>query len=131
MSRHHGQVIQAASYEGPLPPPSLLTQYNQAVPDAAERILAMAEKQAAHRQDLESRALTGEQRRTTWGLVSAVFVTILSLGAATYAIVTGHDAAGASLFGGSLVSIVIAFVRGTKSRRDEREARMKVLKGGS
>jgi uncharacterized membrane protein len=41
-------------HSGPLPPPEDLAKYNMIVPDAAERILRMAEKQQAHRMELET-----------------------------------------------------------------------------
>ena len=37
----------ASSFPGPLPPPDLLRQYNDVVPGSAERILALAERQAS------------------------------------------------------------------------------------
>lgn len=50
-------VVQAVHLEfsGPLPHPQLLGQYNEAVPDGAERIVRLVEDQAHHRQALESR----------------------------------------------------------------------------
>jgi uncharacterized membrane protein len=44
------------SFSGPLPPPRLLAQYNDAVADGAERIVKLTENQALHRQVLEVRA---------------------------------------------------------------------------
>lgn len=40
---------------GPIPPPELLQGYERVVPGGAERVLAMAERQAAYRQKIESR----------------------------------------------------------------------------
>jgi uncharacterized membrane protein len=40
--------IASARFSGPLPPPAILAQYNNAVPNAAERILKMAEKEQSH-----------------------------------------------------------------------------------
>lgn len=54
------QSIQATSFQsfqGPIPPPELLGQYNAIIPDAAERILAMAERENRHRHEQESQAL--------------------------------------------------------------------------
>lgn len=48
------RVVEQSSYAGPLPPPGMLVQYNEAVPDAADRIIAMAERQSAHREQLET-----------------------------------------------------------------------------
>jgi uncharacterized membrane protein len=46
----------SSSFSGPLPPPNLLAQYNEVLPDGANRIVTMAERQAKHRQRLETRA---------------------------------------------------------------------------
>lgn len=40
-------------FSGPLPPPDMLLKYNDIVPDGAERIIVMAEKQQNHRIYLE------------------------------------------------------------------------------
>ncbi|MFH1760058.1 MAG: DUF2335 domain-containing protein [bacterium] len=45
--------VQQASFSGPIPHPQILQKYNEIVPDAAARIIKMAENQATHRQDLE------------------------------------------------------------------------------
>lgn len=50
-------VIEAASFSGPLPPPSLYREYNEVVPGSAERILGMAEKNQEHRHSWETNAL--------------------------------------------------------------------------
>jgi len=48
----------AEVHSGPLPPPSLLSQYDKVVPGAAEGIIAMAENQSKHRQELEAEVIT-------------------------------------------------------------------------
>ena len=53
-------------YSGPLPPPEMLVQYNGAFPGCAERIVAMAERQSQHRQDLEKTDLHGAIRNLDW-----------------------------------------------------------------
>ena len=37
--------IETTAYHGPLPPPTYLDAYNKVLPGAADRIIAMAEKQ--------------------------------------------------------------------------------------
>lgn len=51
------ELFQQFRYEfsGPLPPPHVLTEYNDALPDGADRIVRMAERQSRHRQGLETR----------------------------------------------------------------------------
>ena len=47
----HAQHSEA--FSGPIPPPDLLEKYNNIIPNGADRILAMAEQQQAHRQFME------------------------------------------------------------------------------
>ncbi len=54
--------VRAVSYSGPLPPPEHLAQYNAIVPGAAERILAMAEREQEFQHKAQETALTNERR---------------------------------------------------------------------
>jgi len=49
------RIVQATmqSFSGPLPPPAMLAQNNDVVPNGAERIMVTADKQQLHRQELE------------------------------------------------------------------------------
>lgn len=82
----------------------------------AERILIMAEEYAAHRRSVEMQMVKGNSLRASCGLFYGFVLAICALGASTYVIILGHDLAGASLFGGTLVSIVSSFVYGTRAR---------------
>ena len=59
-------LVQASA--GPLPPPEVLRAYREAVPDAPERIMDMAEAQARHRMQMDR-----------LGLVAAVVVAALAI----------------------------------------------------
>ena len=47
------------SFSGPLPPPNVLSAYEDLLPGAADRIITMAEKQLEHRMYLEKPGETG------------------------------------------------------------------------
>lgn len=47
-----------AEFSGPVPHPSILQGYDNIIPGAAERILKMAEQDAAHQREIEKLALT-------------------------------------------------------------------------
>lgn len=104
--------IDAASFNGPLPPPSLLEGYESTLPGAAERILRLAEKEQSHRQDWEMAALSAQRldiRRGQWmgfalGIIGMVVAVIL-------AIIDRPYIAGVSL-GTVLAGILTAFLRG-------------------
>jgi uncharacterized membrane protein len=118
------EVSTAQFHVGPLPPPEQLLKYNEAVTNGAERILAMAEKQTAHRQSLETKVIDADIKRSYWGLAAGFAVTVLALSASTLLIYNGHDLAGTSIFGVSLVTIVIAFISGASMRKKERESKL-------
>ncbi len=49
--------VRVARYSGPLPPPSLLQDYEDILPGSAERIFNQFEKQGGHRRKLENRVV--------------------------------------------------------------------------
>lgn len=117
-----GQLTQVSvSRSAPLPLPSELEGYEAILPGAAERILALAENQSAHRQGLENSAMSSENRNSLLGIISALVIGVVGLLVGGFCIYTGHDAAGATLAGTTLGSLVGTFVYGTRQRRIERE----------
>lgn len=44
-------------HAGPLPPPAILKEYNEILPDMAERLLRLVESEQKHRWDFEHKAL--------------------------------------------------------------------------
>lgn len=121
------EVRAELSFSGPLPPPSILAQYNDAVPDGAERIMVMAELQNKHRMSLETRVIDADIRRANWGLAAGFVVAIVGLVVAYLMVDRGHTVAGMTVGSLDLVSLVGAFIYGTVSRRGERQQRSKSL----
>lgn len=83
------QEIHSIEYSGVLPPPAMLAQYDQIEKGFADRIITMAEKQQAHRFELEKEGLESmfkRDRRIQWiaWLLIALFIvwgfTLLALG---------------------------------------------------
>lgn len=116
-------------------------RYNLAVPDAADRILRMAEEQAHHRQKLESLALHSDVQRANLGLASGLVVALAFLIGSVILGLNGHDTLGGVLGGTTLVGLVTAFITGTISRKRERQQAVelagkreipsKTIRGGS
>ena len=121
----------SSTFSGPLPPPDILARYNDAVPDGAERIIALAERQAAHRMALESRVVDADIRRSNLGLGAGLLVALAGLFASFLMVDRGNAVAGAVLASIDLAGLVAVFVYGTVSRRSERQQRAKVLSGES
>ncbi len=120
---------EVSTFSGPLPPPDILLRYNEAAPNAADRILRMAEEQAHHRQKMEWKALTSDANRSRWGLVCGLIVA-LAFGVGSVLLgLNGHDTLGAVLGGSTLLGLVTVFVTGTVIRRNERREQAQRMEG--
>jgi uncharacterized membrane protein len=53
---NQGPLAVKASYSfmGPIPPPGMLAEYNNVIPNGADRVIKMAEKEQAHRHNIEA-----------------------------------------------------------------------------
>lgn len=75
------QIVQVTEqFSGPLPPPDVLERYNQIAPDAANRIIAMAEQETGHRRNMEQIIVSNEYREARMGQVCAVIIGSLAIG---------------------------------------------------
>ena len=85
------QVITQVSrfFSGPLPPPEVLTGYNDAFPGAAERIVAMAESQSQHRQTIEKRVVDSNCRNELAGLIVGSILSAIAIVGGIY--LAAHD----------------------------------------
>jgi len=99
---------------GPLPAPEILSQYNEIIPNGAERITAMAEKQSDHRMKLESLAIPAQLKESSRGQVIAACIAVLAIGASVYC-ATIHETVVATTIGGAtIISLVYAFITGKR-----------------
>ena len=74
------QVVQVTEqFSGPLPPPDMLERYNQVVPDAANRIIAMAEQETGHRRNMERLIISNEYQEAKMGQTCAVIIGSLAI----------------------------------------------------
>lgn len=102
----------SAQFIGPIPPPSLLSQYNQIIPNAAERILAMAEKDAEHQIYMEKTAMHLKAKEIKRG---QNFGLAIGLSAFLTCIITayfGSNIAASVIGGTTVVGLVAVFVTG-------------------
>lgn len=111
------------SFEGPIPPPDLLRQYNEIIPDGANRIVRMAENQSGHRIELETTVIKGDNKRANWGLITGFTIGVLIIVLSFILIREGHDTAGTILGSIDLVGLVGVFVFGRSRRVQEVQRR--------
>lgn len=110
------QVI--SEYSGPIPPPSIMSGYENLLPGASDRILRMAEEQAEHRRNMERMMVESEVKNSRLGIISALAICFSVLLVALLMVLIVPNAAGVivgGLLGASgLTSIVFVFIRETK-----------------
>jgi uncharacterized membrane protein len=117
------------SFSGPLPPPSVLREYNEIIPGLADRIVALAEKQTEHRIGIETKIIESDISQSRAGLVCGITVAIMCVGAGMTCILYGHDWAGTTLATGAVGGLVYTFIYGTASRKAERTEKAKMMAG--
>lgn len=115
------RVVRAiqVTHSGPLPTPTDIERYDHLIPNGADRIMAMAEREQAHRHQMEEReqALLEQAERndfiiTKRGQAFGLGVCLAVLLAGIVLALAGHATVAAVLVGLDLVSLVAVFVAG-------------------
>ena len=88
-------------YSGPLPTSKEFSSYEQALPGAANRILAMAEKEVEHRQKNEVKIIEQSIKKSGRGQLFAFILAIISLAVVFFSIHKGEPL-------GAIVPAIIA-----------------------
>ena len=86
--------VEGTVFQGPLPHPDILAKYNDAVPNGAERILSMAEKNQEHRQALERAVIPAGVRSERIGQVLGFVLYMATLVSGTYLVAENKDTVG-------------------------------------
>jgi uncharacterized membrane protein len=97
----------------------MLVQYNEAFPGCAERIVAMAERQATHRQDIEKTAIISNRKRELTGQVFGLVISLSAIGCGTYLAIHDKPLVGLGTIIGTVVSLVVVFVYGKYTQKKE------------
>jgi uncharacterized membrane protein len=117
----------STSFSGPLPPPQTLAQYNSAFPDAAERIMKMAETQSAHRQSLEKARVHADIHNEKLGQWFAFILALVVFIGGVLLVWQGKNIAGITLLIAEIATLVGLFIYGKESKRRELERRRQEL----
>lgn len=126
------QTTTFQQYEGPIPHPDALSRYNEIIPGAAERIMAMAERETEHRHSQESKAiqanidsqktqlLIAEQqsranyRSGIYGQTLGFVISFISICGGIYLAINGQAWFAAALVGLPLAGVIRAIHNKTK-----------------
>ncbi|MBO5145317.1 MAG: DUF2335 domain-containing protein [Lachnospiraceae bacterium] len=123
------QAIEEYAFSGPIPPPNILSGYEELLPGAADRILSMAERQTQHRHSMEKKIIETEARDSLLGIIFGFALGIGCVVAAIIMVFAYPEAAGvvsAAVLGGSgVASIAITSINRNKansaSNQEEKE----------
>ena len=100
------QIIVSHQFYGPIPPPDALEKYDRTLPGAAERILKMAENEAASRQRNDEKLVDNIVRTSYLGVFFAFASVLLLTALAWYALMNNYPAVASGIV------VVIASVAG-------------------
>jgi uncharacterized membrane protein len=106
-----------ASINGGLIDPTVVADYSKIMPNAADRIFSMREKQLRHEQSIEELTVGCNSIRPLLGLILAASLIFCILVAVIICILHGHDYAGVVIIGSTpLAALVAKFIYGTKNQ---------------
>ena len=103
-------------FQGPIPPPQILQQYEQIVPGAAERILKMAENQSKHRHTMEKKIINANISNEKKGLNFGFIIGLFAITVGLICTFIGQPLPGSFIGGGGVIGLVLVFVYGSKNR---------------
>ena len=116
-------VSESISYEGPVPPPGLLQEFDQVIPNGADRIMSMAEKQLEHRISLESKVVEANNRDSLLGVFFAGMIGLIAISGAIYLLANNKNIQGLGIFIGTLATLIGVYLRSHKT--DEQDLKNK------
>jgi uncharacterized membrane protein len=103
----------------------MLAKYNEIIPDGAERIVAMAERQSAHRQSLEKRVVNSNTRNELLGQIFGFVISMTVVVGGFVLISQGKNVTGISAVLGSLAALVGVFALGKRKQQNELQNKAK------
>src|SRR5690606_2201290 len=105
-SREVSREVHAEFYQAPIPPASEFGRYEAVLAGAADRILGMAERQAEHRQRLETYAVQGDFWKEIMGTVLAYIAFAAAMFAGTWLLAQDKSPEGLTAL---VTAVAIAF----------------------
>lgn len=100
----------AKFHSGPLPDAETLERYAEVIPNVGERMMALVEREAAHRHECESKLVTCQTTLAKRGQWIGSLLTVLLTGVGTYLALQGHDWLAGVVFTTTIGAVVTIFV---------------------
>lgn len=106
------EIQQVSRFSGPIPPPRILSEYDQVLPGLADRLVSLAEGEAEHRRALQRR----RARLAEAGLGSAFVIAMTIIAGGIYLIHEGSTTEGLGSILAALTTLLVVFLtRGRKT----------------
>lgn len=118
---------ESMTFEGPIPPPIIIRQYEDAVSGSGDRIITMAEKQMNHRHKMESSVINASIRYELLGLILGFLLSSGVIIGGFAALFSGLNVVGVGLIVTPAVTIAGVFVYTQRQRNQQLEQKQKTL----
>lgn len=105
------RTVTAAWWQGPLPPPAALQNFDDVVPGLAERIAKAWEVESAHRREVEKSDQKGFYRDLMTGKIFGLIFVLAALALAGFCAWVDQPWLGGIIGGGTISAVVWAFIR--------------------
>lgn len=112
-------IAEQISYAGPIPPPSLLEEFDKVIPNGADRIMIMAEKQLSHRHKLEASVVKANNRDSLIGVISASAIGLSAIIGGIILIALDKSLEAFGVIIPSIATLVGVYLHGNKRDRDD------------
>lgn len=118
---------QSLSYNSPIAPPEVMEGYARVLPDAPERILAMVERQEAHRHHIEKTVVEAGAKNASKSINITAYIATLFVGAAVYMVHEHYVVYGIVTLGSTLATLAGVNIYGRATQKRERIEKEKIL----
>lgn len=95
--------ITEQSHSGPIPDPESLEHYNNIIPNGADRIMQMAEKQQQHRFSIENKAIKSQTSQSMKGQIFGFIISLFCIIGGIYLTMNNYP-----IQGGGLIAITVS-----------------------
>ncbi len=113
-------VYQSYGFSGPIPPPEIFAAYEKALPNGADRVMKMAEREQEHRHKMEDTIVRKESFEKRAGLVFAFTLAAVALGVSAYLLIfTDKSGPGLTLFILEFAGLAWAFLGAKKQQETD------------
>jgi uncharacterized membrane protein len=107
-----GFTLVQKSHSGPLPDAETLEHYARIIPNGAERVMAMAEKEQDYRHGLTKKVSSRQLNQIFTGQVFGFILALIAIGGGIYLSYSGKETSGLATIISAMVLLVGAFIVG-------------------